>query len=283
MIVSHKEVEDCLKVTMLVYNYGEGFKLNPSEDIEAFTNRIKQDGGEKSLENLNETRKSVLLSLSEESPHGKVIKFVDDPSSDLQAVVSTSEAKKRIYIIFRGSESRSDWYYDLSIMKRELFDGVYVHSGFYNQLTSNNSNEILTNTVKDILKEHPDYSVYVCGHSLGGALSTLYGFLLAHEIENDISVISFASPRVGNGVWRKKFDEKSNLHHYRITNNNDIVTASPMINFQHVGETIRLQDDKYDFFPNYSYSWWDFSLWKCWSVGDHDCDLYYERLMKNTW
>ena len=44
-----------------------------------------------------------------------------------------------------------------------------------------------------------------------------------------------------------------------------------------------VKEDCYKWFPNYSYSWWDVSLFKCYSIKDHDCDLYYERLSKNQW
>ena len=59
---------------------------------------------------------------------------------------------------------------------------------------------------------------------------------LSHEISQQVTIVSFASPRVGNNGWKKSFDAKENLHHYRITNCNDIVTAFPNILYRHVGE-----------------------------------------------
>ena len=66
----------------------------------------------------------------------------------------------RINVIFRGSESKSDWYYDLKIFKHKLEEkyqsdnnDVYVHLGFYEQLTKGGSyNKILT-TLKEALSE----------------------------------------------------------------------------------------------------------------------------------
>ena len=70
-------------------------------------------------------------------------------------------------------------------------EDVCVHRGFYNQLTSNNNHDKLTTKVKELLKEHPDYNIYVCGHSLGGALCTLYGYMLSTKNHSHTSTITY--------------------------------------------------------------------------------------------
>ena len=41
------------------------------------------------------------------------------------------------------------------------------------------------------------------------------------------------------------------------------------------GHNIRLFQDTYVYYPDYTYNgWWEFSLFNCWSVSDHDCDFY---------
>lgn len=278
--ISHNDAMNMLELSMLVYSYGKDFKFKKGEDIDHFIKNIK-DG---ELSNLSEGRKSAIKSLSKDCPHGNVIHFIDNSNSDLQCAITKSETKKRITLVFRGSESLSDWYYDLSIFKTYLKkEKVYVHSGFYKQLTIDNEYDKILNIIKEQLKLHPDYEFFVTGHSLGGALCTLCGFLLAHEIPNKVHVVSFASPRVGDSKWRKAFDKKENLKHHRVTNRRDIVTSAPMAWFKHVGDNIRVKDDCFKWFPDYTYSWWDVSLFKCFSISDHDCDLYYERLSKNKW
>tara|TARA_B100000925_G_C21991764_1_gene467175 strand:+ start:1150 stop:2001 length:852 start_codon:yes stop_codon:yes gene_type:complete len=278
--ISHNDAMNMLELSMLVYSYGKDFNLKKGEDIDHFIKNIK-DG---ELSNLSEGRKSAIKSLSQDCPHGNVIHFIDNSNSDLQCAITKSETKKRITLVFRGSESLSDWYYDLSIFKTYLKkEKVYVHSGFYKQLTIDNEYDKILNIIKEQLKLHPDYEFFVTGHSLGGALCTLCGFLLAHEIPNKVHVVSFASPRVGDSKWRKAFDKKENLKHHRVTNRRDIVTSAPMAWFKHVGDNIRVKDDCFKWFPDYTYSWWDVSLFKCFSISDHDCDLYYERLSKNKW
>ncbi len=287
-MIQHNTVKDLLGLTMLVYDYSKKFTLNEDETIESFVNKNENTKNDDINLEITDERKDVLEKLSKTSPHGQVVKFISDKKTDIQVGVTISELNKRISVIFRGSESKSDWYYDLMVLKRQILPNIYndvwVHSGFYYQLHETDVYSKLVETVKGLKKEYPEYNIYITGHSLGAALSTLFGFELSHEIESDITVISFASPRIGNYGFRKAFDSKDNLVHYRVSNDRDIVTAGPMINFHHVGMNIALDEDKCEFFTKYDYNgWMKFSLFNCWRVSDHNVDLYYTRLCKHTW
>jgi predicted lipase len=282
--IPHADMLDLLRITMLVYNYGKTFTVEDrDETVESFVNKIKGNGTIDKLE-LSDERKDALTEIATNVPSGKVHSFISDEETDVQAGVTVNEIDKRICIVFRGSESKTDWYYDLQIRKRVLKDDIWVHSGFYNQLCENGVYDKICSTVKELLNKYNDYSIYITGHSLGAALSTLCGFKLAQEIPNQVTVVSFASPRVGNSKWKKAFDEQPNLSHYRVTNGRDIVTAFPIYKYYHVGKTVRLFEDSFSYFTDYSeFKWYDFTLFQCWSPGDHDCDLYYKRLLLNTW
>lgn len=292
-ILPHSEIVDLLRLTMLVYNYGKDFELEEGEDLEGFLNSIKEDPESTKLDKLNKERKEALFEIAKSSPHGRILDFVTEKNTDLQCGITISHAKKRINVIFRGSESISDWYYDLQFFKHKLEPkyqsekgDVHVHVGFFKQLTNKSSYDEILLVLKEALEneEYKDYEIYTTGHSLGGALCTLFGYMLSHEIENKVTVVSFASPRVGNYDWKESFDKKENLNHYRVSNHRDLVTAAPMFNYKHVGNTIRLFEDTYKYFPNYSYNgWWEFSLFNCWRISDHMCEIYYDRLLKNKW
>ena len=278
-MISHKNCQELIGLTMLIYDYVKKFKLNQSETIETFvSSQTDEELGE-----YTEARQEVLNSMKSYAPHGTVEYFIDDKVTDLQVGITKSETNKRICVVFRGSESRSDWYYDLMISKRKLNNDIYVHSGFYSQLHINNNFEKITEHVKTLIEEYPEYSLYITGHSLGAALATLYGYELSKLLNHNIVVVSFASPRVGNKGFKLDFNSQENLSHYRITNNRDIITASPMFRYHHVGRNICLYDNAFDIFNDYDYSWWKYSLFNCWSVGDHNIDLYYERLKKIKW
>ena len=278
-MISHKNCQELIGLTMLIYDYVKKFKLNQSETIETFvSSQTDEELGE-----YTEARQEVLNSMKSYAPHGTVEYFIDDKVTDLQVGITKSETNKRICVVFRGSESRSDWYYDLMISKRNLNKDIYVHSGFYSQLHINNNFEKITEHVKTLIEEYPEYSLYITGHSLGAALATLYGYELSKLLKHNIIVVSFASPRVGNKGFKLDFNSQENLSHYRITNNRDIITASPMFRYHHVGKNICLYDNAFDIFNDYDYSWWKYSLFNCWSVSDHNIDLYYERLKKIKW
>jgi putative lipase involved disintegration of autophagic bodies len=70
------------------------------------------------------------------------------------------------------------------------------------------------------------------GHSLGGALATLFGFYAANDpriIENGlpVEIFSFASPLVGDARFRRAFkslESKGKIMHARICNSGDLGT-----------------------------------------------------------
>jgi hypothetical protein len=283
-IIPHCDVLDLLRITMLVYNYGKTFTVeDENETVETFVSKIKANGKLDSL-GLSDARKSALLEIASNSSSGKVCAFISDPDTDIQVGVTLNSPDKRICIVFRGSESSKDWFYDLQTLKHNLKGDIWVHSGFYKQLHTNGVYDRLLAKVKQLLGEYPDFSLYATGHSAGGGLATLAAFMLSCELENKITVVSFASPRIGNAEWKKAFDMKANLTHYRVTNDRDIVTAFPMFKYYHVGKTVRLFEDSYSIFMDYSqFHWYDFTLFQCWRTSDHDCDLYYKRLMQHKW
>ena len=277
--VTHNDVCDFARLTLLIYEYGKSFKLDKNMNLTTFMNEQAENPFEK--DNLTN---EIIKELSKSSPFGTVYKFYNIDTTDLQVGITISEVNKRITVVFRGSESRRDWYYDLSVLKTKLHDNVYVHGGFYKQLCDENTLDNLKKDITELIKKHSDYEIFITGHSLGGALSTLFGYELARIITKKVNIISFASPRVGNSEFKKAFDKKDNIIHLRITNNRDIIAALPMINFKHVGTNICLYENSFDIFHNYSYnSWFKYSLFNCWRISDHSMSLYYKRLIKNKW
>lgn len=281
-MIDYDIVKNLLGLSVLIYSYGNKFKLNLNENITEYLEKNKLDDLI-----INDTLKSIIKNYKKNSPLGEVLYYINDNYSDLQCIVTKSIINKRINVIFRGSDSLTDWYYDFSIFKKKLKDNIYIHSGFYNHLTYNNNHEKILNIIKQEINNIENditYDIYISGHSLGGALSTLFGYILSHEIKNKITIVSFASPRIGDNNWKKSFNDKINLNHYRVSNEKDIVVATPFINFYHVGKSIILSDKKYKYYNNYNYAWWwDFSILKCNYISDHNCLLYYERLLNIKW
>jgi hypothetical protein len=79
----------------------------------------------------------------------------------------------------------------------------------------------------------------VTGHSLGGALATLYSFLIAAEpdsvIPKPVTCISFGSPYVGDESFRlshQTLESLGKLRNLRVSNYQDMVTLIPFISFR---------------------------------------------------
>ena len=281
-LIHHSTVTDLLRITMLVYSYGDSIKTT-EDTIETFVGKLSDITLLDSMK-LSETSKQVLFDIAKSIPSGKVCNFINDKETDLQAGITINDVDKRICVVFRGSQSSKDWYYDLHVVKQLLRDDIWVHSGFYKQLYDTDVYKNILQAVKTQLEKYPDYSIYITGHSLGAALATLFGYLLAHEMENKITVVSFASPRIGNDNWQNSFDSKKNLTHFRVTNCRDVVTAFPVYNYKHVGQNIRLFEDTHSIHLDYKdTSWYDYTILRCWSAKDHSSELYYKHLIRNVW
>lgn len=208
-----------------------------------------------------ETPKSIPVPTEAQQNAIVLKRFVDHNSKEeIVHGVVVNPNKKRITIIFRGSVTNKDFLQDAkcaqlridnpvlnvvqgSPTEEEMPSKIRIHTGFYEYLfyqskdsSKTRLQEILEDT-KQLLRENPGYSLYMTGHSLGGALSTLCGFFAACDDElvqltahQRIVVYSVASPFCGNWKFRHAFQElerQRRLQHLRIANLEDMVTLMP--------------------------------------------------------
>mmetsp|Transcript_27822 Transcript_27822/g.65399 ORF Transcript_27822/g.65399 Transcript_27822/m.65399 type:complete len:414 (-) Transcript_27822:309-1550(-) len=182
---------------------------------------------------------------------------------------------KRAIVSFRGSRGGRDWPTNLNAtlegmltpkkikdrMKGRDKDRVLVHRGFYNYLFENRfvkgkqPYDRVIDDLRTVLEGEEGYSVYVTGHSLGGALATLFSFKLAGAgkmadfIPRPVSCMTYAAPLSGCSGFRTAFEhmEKDKLLRcLRVNNDGDIVPAIPPVSIlrlrtlKHVGINLRL-------------------------------------------
>lgn len=144
---------------------------------------------------------------------------------DTQAFLATRDSDKVAVLSFRGTEANSwkDVKTDLDARFYKGEGGAKVHSGFIGAF----------NFVKDEVQKAVDdldgYSLYVTGHSLGGALA----IIAAKELERDglAACYTFGSPRVGG----EEFGEKIKAPVYRVMNAADGVPRVPLSWLMDVG------------------------------------------------
>ncbi len=142
-----------------------------------------------------------------------------------------------IVIVFRGTEDQLDWFTNVRAAWVALQGGTRVHTGFFQAYWP--IRDTLFAKVERLLKTKPR-SVYVTGHSLGGALALMATAELANHqdalIRDSIAACyTFGCPRAGDA----SFDLYVKVPLYRVTNGVDLVPAVPpaILGYRHVGDT----------------------------------------------
>ena len=169
----------------------------------------------------------------------ELVKWIENKKSDTQGFVATRD--KSIYVVWRGSESKKDFQNDASIDKVPfLNDGEKVHIGFKYCWESvvGDTYDAIDTALENLQGETTD--IVVSGHSLGGAVATLYAYSIKkHYPHYNVKATTIGSPRVGNKAFKENYD-KSGIDTLRIVHNNDLVTHTPYIGFHHVNYQVRL-------------------------------------------
>jgi hypothetical protein len=171
-----------------------------------------------------------------------LVKWIEDKKSDTQGFVATKG--KTIYVVWRGSESKKDFQNDASIDKVPFIEeNEKVHIGFKSSWESvvGDTYDAIDTALENLEGETTD--IVVSGHSLGGAVATLYAYSIKkHYPHYNVKATTIGSPRVGNKTFKENYD-KSDIDTLRIVHNNDLVTHTPYIGFQHVNYQVRLDTD----------------------------------------
>ena len=169
----------------------------------------------------------------------ELVKWIEHKKSDTQGFVAIKD--KSIYVVWRGSESKKDFQNDASIDKVPFInEGEKVHIGFKSSWESvvGDTYDAIDTALENLQGKATD--IVVCGHSLGGAVATLYAYSIKnHYPHYNIKSLTIGSPRVGNKVFKENYD-KSGIDTLRIVHNNDLVTHTPYIRFYHVNYQVRL-------------------------------------------
>ena len=209
-----------------------------------------------------------------------LVQWIENKKSDTQGFVATKD--KSIYVVWRGSESKKDFQNDASIDKVPFInDGEKVHIGFkycWESVLDETYNAI-DDALESLQGETTD--IVVCGHSLGGAVATLYAHSIKKHYSNyNVSATTIGSPRVGNKVFKKNYDSSS-IDTLRIVHNNDLVTHTPYIRFYHVNYQVRLDTNGNRLKNDKSLkSFWLYikSIFSGKNIKDHMGDGYLEAL-----
>lgn len=203
---------------------------------------------------------------------------------------TTTASKQQICVAFRGSVTISDWKANIQSGLSFVIDPTFrtdeamgqdgdfvahdsqrrgsrrvgVHFGYSEYLFARDPDsgkskyQKLMDELSFLVQRYEDYSLLVTGHSLGGALATLFAFFVACEEWTPlVQCVTFASPRVGNIEFARAFrrmESTGKLRKLRIVNHLDPVTRVPdrltcltflhqRAQFHHVGYELRFYSD----------------------------------------
>ena len=202
---------------------------------------------------------------------------------------------KTLYFVFRGTNDAQDALVNIDLIRVPFFEGIKqchikVHGGFMKQFDA-----LKEGIVKTVVKHIKNVdTIQFVGHSLGGALATLFAGHVARFYRGyvdgflrEIKVVchTFGSPRVGNKHFARWFQENVKASDCaRIMNREDPVAQIPMsAYFQHVSDAVCIMDDMtVKDMPDGKWYWrlMNFRSNCCNPVLAHSCDQYIERLMK---
>jgi triacylglycerol lipase len=178
--------------------------------------------------------------------------FYNNKNTDTQAFMIAND--DTMILSFRGTQPTeiTDWLTDLRI-RLTRGPGGRVHKGFMTALHS--VWEEIEADIHNWKEEQPSRNLWITGHSLGAALSTLaVAYLMEMDVIPVYGLYNYGSPRVGDKdfeIYMHTIKERM----FRFVNNNDVVTRVPprFLDYRHVG-TLRYFDSEGNLYQDVS--WW---------------------------
>jgi len=153
-------------------------------------------------------------------------------STDHTAYIGVNPNFQELLVSFRGTKptSLNNWLNNLDVFSSNKafpwYTDAMVHPGFLDVLESHQS--FLIPQVPNLIAMYPNYQLVINGHSLGGAVATMFAMQLFVEYgTSSTHLVTFGSPRVGDGTFRDLFTS-SGVSHWRLTHERDPVPHVPL-------------------------------------------------------
>lgn len=153
--------------------------------------------------------------------------------ADTQGFVAYTD--RSILVAFRGSESLSDWIANMSVMPDKSYWGI-VHEGFLAAYRV--VHDQIVTRIAAIGPE--EKTVWMTGHSLGGALAMIAAAELVHHFAVT-GCYTFGQPRTVDSMGAHWLDAKFPNSLHRFVNDDDLVTRIPP-GYVHAGRLIHFDD-----------------------------------------
>jgi triacylglycerol lipase len=154
--------------------------------------------------------------------------FLNIPATDTQGLLAAF--KNSIVLCFRGTSNLADWLDDGEIRLVPFRSNGLIHVGFRNALDS------VYPAIEATLRKWSGKgrTLWVTGHSLGGALALLAAAYLRFPADPTkvlprpiAGLYTFGQPRVGTIDFCQACDGNFGAYYFRYVNHDDIVTRIP--------------------------------------------------------
>lgn len=167
-----------------------------------------------------------------------------------------------LYVAFRGTHNIPDVEddFDVVLTRYDRCGNCYVHAGFYD--AEQEAIEFVKDKTRLLVKEHNLSSIVITGHSLGAAIATLTALDLVDSGFDNVRMINFGSPRIGNAEFAMYASDRL-PGHTRVTHYRDMVPHMPWhYRFMHISNEW-YEDDQHNVHqcigyedPTCAYQWW---------------------------
>lgn len=156
-----------------------------------------------------------------------------DVKTDLQGFVGALESTKTLYVVLRGSSSTMNWLddFEVKLVPYTSFPecaGCNVHYGFYRSGMAVANQTV--DTLYYLIKQYPEYSLVVTGHSYGAACAQIIAMELVKSgivpESTNLAVYNYGQPRVGDVKYAAFVNSKIG-EYFRTTHNRDVVPHVP--------------------------------------------------------
>ncbi|XP_072989848.1 triacylglycerol lipase OBL1-like [Typha latifolia] len=181
-------------------------------------------------------------------------RFLNDNTTQAFIFCNKSQDADVIILAFRGTEpfNANDWSTDVDLSWLSMGKLGNVHMGFLKALGLQDEKDYkkgfpkefngdptkqvayytLREELRALLKKHKNAKLVVTGHSLGGALATIFPALLAMHDQSDImsslyAIMTYGQPRVGDATFGSFLQSFTTSDYYRMVYRFDIVPRIP--------------------------------------------------------
>lgn len=284
-----------VNLSSLLFNFYKYKKIDSVENLDFIDNfpleKVQEIFKDKSAKNLD--KKLCLLSyliyfyndkvsfnkfLSEWGIKFDVYSIDKGIDNNYTLIFGIYEIENELVVIFKGTSNIEDHMNNINFGKSTIPDiPGRVHSGFKSILFEMNNDTKTPNILEilNILDTYPNTTkINISGHSLGGAIATIFYSYLLHYRLFPLNLVTFGCPRVGNKLFC------DNIKGIRYVNNNDIIPHLPL----KIGLNLKCTSTDYNSYDDYkekvhlkntNSNFWDIKD----PIKDHSICEYFKNLI----